>query len=321
MLMAAGGSTPAVRLFPRPSDAAEPREVTVLIRSMTGYGRGEIEENGIRVSAEIKSVNNRFLEVAVKLPRFLAPLEGDVRAAVQKRLSRGRIFVDICWDEPGGPAETVVLDESAADVYYKLLQSLKQRFGLSGEVDLATLASLPDLLKKEVREWEPSRALPLVREALDVALDDLVEMKAREGAALAEDLRARLSLMLTRLEAIEKRAPERVEELRARLSKRLKELGGTGEYDEELLAREVVIFAERTDYTEECVRFGIHCRNFIDYLESGGAVGRKLNFLLQELGREANTIGAKAGDAHVSESVVLIKEELEKVREQVQNIE
>jgi len=127
--------------------------------------------------------------------------------------------------------------------------------------------------------------------------------------------------MLTRLEAIEKRAPERVEELRARLSKRLKELGGNGEYDEELLAREVVIFAERTDYTEECVRFGIHCRNFIDYLESGGAVGRKLNFLLQELGREANTIGAKAGDAHVSESVVLIKEELEKVREQVQNIE
>ena len=288
---------------------------------MTGYGRGEIEEDGLRVSAEIKSVNNRFLEVAVKLPRFLAPLESDVREAVQKKLSRGRIFIDVSWDEPGGPAETVVLDEVAADVYYKLLQSLKERFGLSGEVDLATFASLPDLLKKEVKEWEPSRALPHVKEALGIALDDLVEMKTKEGVALAEDLRARLNLMLNRLEAIEKRAPERVEELRERLAKRLKELNESGEYDEALLTQEVVIFAERTDYTEECVRFGIHCKNFIDYLDSGGAVGRKLNFLLQELGREANTIGAKAGDALVSENVVLIKEELEKVREQVQNIE
>ena len=292
-----------------------------MIRSMTGYGRGEIEENGVRVSAEIKSVNNRFLEVAIKLPRFLAPLESEIREAVQKTLSRGRLFVDVSWDEPGGPAETVVLDEAAADVYYKLLQSLKERFGLSGEVDLATFASLPDLLKKEVKEWEPTRALPLVQEALGIALDDLVEMKSKEGVALADDLRARLNLMLTRLEAIEKRAPERVDELRERLGKRLKELNESGEYDEALLTQEIVIFAERTDYTEECVRFGIHCRNFVDYLDSGGAVGRKLNFLLQELGREVNTIGAKAGDALVSENVVLIKEELEKVREQVQNIE
>jgi len=292
-----------------------------LIRSMTGYGRGEIEEDGLRVSAEIKSVNNRFLEVAVKIPRFLAALESDVREGVQKKLSRGRVFVDISWDEPGGPAETVALDGAAADVYYKLLQSLKERFGLSGEVDLATFASLPDLLKKEVREWEPSRALPFVKEALGIALDDLVEMKTREGVALADDLRARLNLTLNRLGAIEKRAPERVEELRERLTKRLKELNENGEYDEALLTQEVVIFAERTDYTEECVRFGIHCKNFIDYLDRGGAVGRKLNFLLQELGREANTIGSKAGDAIVSENVVLIKEELEKVREQVQNIE
>ena len=292
-----------------------------MIRSMTGYGRGEIEEDGIRVSAEIKSVNNRFLEVAVKLPRFLAPLESDIRGAVQKKLSRGRLFVDISWDEPGGPAETVVLDEAAADVYYKLLQSLKERFGLSGEVDLATFASLPELLKKEVKEWEPARALPIVSEALGVALDDLVEMKTKEGEALARDLSERLSLMLARLDVIERRAPERVEELRERLTKRLKELNESGEYDEALLTQEVVIFAERTDYTEECVRFRIHCENFIDYLGGGGAVGRKLNFLLQELGREANTIGAKAGDALVSENVVLIKEELEKVREQVQNIE
>lgn len=292
-----------------------------MVRSMTGYGRGEIEEDGVRVSAEIKSVNNRFLEIAVKLPRFLAPLESDIREAVQKKLARGRVFVDVVWDEPGGPAETVVLDEVAADVYYRLLQSLKKRLGLAGEIELATFAALPDLLKKEVREWEPARALPLVKEALGIALDDLVEMKTKEGAALADDLRARMDLMLSRLKVIEKRAPERVEELRGRLKKRLKDLNENGEYDEALLSQEVVIFAERSDYTEECVRFNIHCRNFIDYLGSGGAVGRKLNFLLQEIGREANTIGAKAGDALVSENVVLIKEELEKVREQVQNIE
>jgi uncharacterized protein (TIGR00255 family) len=292
-----------------------------LIRSMTGYGRGEIEEDGLRVSAEARSVNNRFLEVAVKLPRFLAPLESDIRGEVQKKISRGRVFVDISWDDPGGPAETVVLDEEAAGVYYRLLQSLKKKFGLAGEVDLATFSSLPDLLKKEVREWEPSRALPLVKEAADIAIDDLIEMKTREGLALGKDLRARLDFMLSRLKIIEERAPGRIEELRERLKKRLKELNESGEYDESLLTQEIVIFAERSDYTEECVRFGIHCRHFIDYLESGGVVGRKLNFLLQELGREANTIGAKAGDALVSENVVLIKEELEKVREQVQNIE
>lgn len=292
-----------------------------MIRSMTGYGRGEIEEKGVRVTAELRSLNNRFFEMVAKLPRFLAPLEDEVKKLVQSRVSRGRVLLTLTWEEPGGLAETIVLDKEVADVYYKLLTTLKQSYNLSGDINVGTFAGLPDLLKKEIKEWEPSQAFLLAREALSIALDDLVEMKGREGEAIARDLEARVNLTLTSVDEIEERAPQRVEEVRKRLKARLAELSEKGEYNESLLAQEVVIFAERADCTEECVRYRVHCKNFNDYLREGGAVGRKLNFLLQEMAREVNTMGSKAGDAHISQNVVLIKEETEKIREQVQNVE
>lgn len=292
-----------------------------MIRSMTGYGRGEIEEKGVRVTAELRSLNNRFFELVAKLPRFLSPLEDEIKKLVQSRISRGRILLTLGWEEPGGLSETIVLDKQVADVYYNLLKTLKETYNLSGEVDVATFAALPDLVKKAVKEWEPSQAFLLAKEALVIALDDLVEMKEREGAAIGRDLDARLALTLDCVGEIEERAPERTEELRKRLKARLADLDDHGEYNEGIIAQEVVIFAERSDCTEECVRYRVHCKNFKDYLSEGGAVGRKLNFLLQEMAREANTMGSKATDAQISQNVVLIKEELEKVREQVQNIE
>ena len=144
---------------------------------MTGYGRGEIEEKGVRVTAELRSLNNRFFEMVAKLPRFLAPLEDEIKKLVQARISRGRILLTLTWEEPGGLAETIVLDKEVADVYYRLLTTLKQTYNLSGDIDVRTFAALPDLLKKEVKEWEPSQAFLLAKEALSIALDDLVEMK------------------------------------------------------------------------------------------------------------------------------------------------
>jgi uncharacterized protein (TIGR00255 family) len=288
---------------------------------MTGYGRGEIEEKGVRVTAEIRSLNNRFFELVAKLPKFLAPLEDDIKRLVQARASRGRILLNLGWEEAGGSAETIVLDEDIAGVYYKLLTGLKETYNLSGDISVGTFATLPDLLKKEAREWEPSQAFLLSKEALAIALDDLVEMKRREGEAIARDLEARVNVTVSIVDEIEERSPQRVEEVRKRLRTRLAELAEKGEYSEALLAQEVALVAERSDCTEECVRYRVHCKNFNDYVREGGPVGRKLNFLLQEMGREANTIGSKAQDAEISQNVVLIKDELEKIREQVQNVE
>jgi uncharacterized protein (TIGR00255 family) len=292
-----------------------------LIRSMTGYGRGEIEEKGVRVTAELRSLNNRFFEMVAKVPRFLSPLEDEIKKVVQARISRGRVLLTLGWEEPGGLSESVVLDEAVADRYHDLLKVVKERYNLAGEIDLATFAALPDLLKKEVKEWEPSQAFLLAKEAITIALDDLVEMKSKEGTAIARDLEARINVTLSVLAEIEERVPERTEELRRRLKAKLAEALGPGDPNEALLAQEIVLFADRSDSTEECVRYRVHCKNFIDYLREGGAVGRKLNFLLQEMAREANTMGSKAGDAQISHDVVVIKEELEKVREQVQNVE
>ncbi len=292
-----------------------------LIRSMTGYGRGEIEEKGVRITVELRSFNNRFLEITMKLPRFLTPLESEVKNMIHTRISRGRIIANIGWDESEGLGESIKLDEEVADRYYSLFQNLKQRYGLPGEVDLQTFAMLPDLFKREAEEWEPAEALPFVMEALSIALDDLMEMKEREGEAIAGDIASRMDATLAYLENIESRLPQRVDELRQRLKTRLAEICDQSNCDEALLAQEVVLFAERSDFTEECVRYRVHLENFKRYLIEGGVVGRKLNFLLQEMAREVNTMGAKAADATVSSNVVLIKEELEKIREQVQNIE
>ncbi len=292
-----------------------------MLRSMTGYGRGEIEEKGVRVSAEIRSVNNRYLEISPRLPKFLAPLEQEVKKVVQGRVSRGRLLVNVTWDQVDGVSETIMLDENVADRYYELLKDLKDRYDLAGEVDLRTFAQIPDLMKREAEDWEPAEAFRLVKEALAIALEDLLEMRNREGEAIAADLKQRVNRTVSYLQEIEKQAPKRARELRERLRARLAELTPDGEQDEALISREVVVFAERSDCTEECVRYRIHSENFNTYLDEGGAIGRKLNFLLQEMAREANTMAVKASDAEISGKVVSIKEELEKIREQVQNVE
>jgi uncharacterized protein (TIGR00255 family) len=288
---------------------------------MTGYGRGEIEREGVRVTAELRTFNNRFLELTPKIPRFLAPLENDIKRVIHKQVSRGRVLVNINWEDAGGLAETISLDEEVADRYYGLLRAVKERYNLPGDIDLPAFTVLPDLLKRDVAELEPGQALPLVEEALEIALEELLVMKSKEGSALAQDLAERIDRTLTYLGKIQSRIPRRIEEVRQKLATRLAEITEQTECSEALLAQEIVLFTDRSDCTEECVRYQVHCDNFKSYLAEGGAVGRKLNFLLQEMARETNTMGVKASDADVSTDVVLIKEELERIREQVQNIE
>lgn len=291
-----------------------------MVRSMTGFGKSELEERGVRITVEIRSFNNRFLEITTKLPRMLVPLEMEIKQMIQERIGRGRILVNLSWDNTNQIGQTISLDEEVADRYYQLFLELRRRYNLSGELDLHTFAHLPDLFKREETDWDANEVLPIVKEALSIAIDDLLDMKEREGRIIASDIRRRVDLVLTHLDEIKDRPKERIEDLRRRLKARLQEICGD-QYDQSLLAQEIVLFAERSDYTEECVRLRAHCENFKRYLDEGGAIGRKLTFLLQEMVREINTLGVKASDAVVSEKVVLIKEELEKMREQVENIE
>lgn len=296
------------------------RERHELIRSMTGFGKSELEEKGVRIRVEIRSFNNRFLEITTKLPRVLVPLELEIKQMVHERINRGRVLINLSWDNAEQFGQTICLDDEVADHYYDLFQKLKQRYNLSGEVDIHTFVHLPDLFRKEEKEWDPSEVLPIVKEAVSIAIDDLIDMKEREGQIIGIDIRRRVDWVLAHLDEIEDRPRERIEDLRRRLKARLQEICAD-QYDQALLAQEIVLFAERSDYTEECIRLKAHAQNFKRYLDEGGAIGRRLTFLLQEMVREINTLGAKASDAVVSEKVVLIKEELEKIREQIENIE
>ena len=190
---------------------------------MTGYGRGEIEREGVRVTAELRTFNNRFLELTPKIPRFLAPLENDIKRVIHEQVSRGRVLVNISWEDAGGLAGTISLDEEVADRYYGLLQAVKERYSLPGDIDLSTFSAFPDILKRDIAEWEPGQALPLVEEALGIALEELLGMKSKEGGALAQDLKERIDRTLTYLEKIQRRIPRRIEEVRQKLAARLAE--------------------------------------------------------------------------------------------------
>jgi uncharacterized protein (TIGR00255 family) len=289
---------------------------------MTGYGRREMSDAGGRFTIEVRSVNNRYIDIQVKAPRGLAVLEQRIRKRVQDRFSRGRFDVYITRNGEKESVGRLVVNEPLAGQYIAALRELKARFGLGGEVDLSFLAGLPDLFAlTEVKE-DMEAVWQVLAEGLAHALKELDDMRAEEGRALVRDISGRLETIDRLLAAIHDLAPASVEAARKRMSDALTKLLHE-QPDPVRLAQEIAILAERTDVTEELTRLGSHMVQFRALLadSSGEAVGRKLDFLLQEMGRETNTIASKAMDAQISLSVVNIKAELEKIREQVQNIE
>ncbi|MFH0777779.1 MAG: YicC/YloC family endoribonuclease [Candidatus Eisenbacteria bacterium] len=290
-----------------------------MVRSMTGFGRGEIERQGAVIVAEVRSVNHKFCDIAVRLPKWLANFESKVRSVVQQNILRGKISVAVTWN--GDESSALTLDEAVADRYVSLLRALKERYNLPGQVDLKTLVAFPDLLTPGKTPEADEESWKLMEEVLGKALRDAVSMKEAEGKTLAEDLNVHTERMLARVEAIERRVPARIREARDKLTARLRELLAGGEVPEERLAYEVVIFADKLDCTEECVRLRAHSKQFVSLVDGPELAGRKLNFLLQEMNREANTIGSKAADIEIINEVIAMKDEIEKLREQVQNVE
>lgn len=292
-----------------------------MLRSMTGFGTGDLATPVGRYVVEIRSLNHRFLEVVVRLPRELSPLEDRIRSLAQSRVLRGRVEIAIMRESYGKRVRTVKVDLDLAKTFVTALNDLKQAVGLSGAPDLAMLVGLPDLIKIEEQKEDLEAGWTAIAEGVRKALDRLVAMREAEGARLSSDLEQRVQRLGERIEEIERRAPAVVKEYAARLAKRIAELMGTTPVDEGRVATEMAFFADRCDVSEEITRFRSHLAQVRQHLAQDGAIGRTLEFLVQELGREANTIGSKANDLEISRAVIAVKGELENLREQIQNVE
>jgi uncharacterized protein (TIGR00255 family) len=292
-----------------------------MIRSMTGYGSAELERDGKRLTAEIRSVNHRFCEVALRAPKVVSLFEDRIRQLIAERFSRGKFNLTITWSGAGETGEELTVNEVVADRYVALLEKLRERYRLDSGLDLRTLATLPDVFSWEQTALSDEETWGMVRDLTDLACDSMNAMKAREGEALARDLRLRLGLLRQQLELMAARAPQRPQEAKERLTARLRLLLADIEIDPVRVAQEVVLMADRLDFTEECVRLAAHVEQFDLLVDGPELAGRKLNFLLQEMNREANTIGSKANDVEVARAVIVMKEEIERLREQVQNVE
>ncbi len=290
-----------------------------MIASMTGFGRGEAEGGESRTTVEIRSVNGRFSEISVRLPRQLVDLEQKIKERVGKSISRGKISVSVSWESK--KESPVRLNVHVLRAYREVLSKVKDELGVEGRVDLSVLLGMPDVFKHEEEKLDRESAWSLMEKACDMALSEHSQMRKREGEELSVDFRKRIDIMENLIERIEELASLKVEVTRERLKEKIQRLLEDTQIDEMRLYMEVAVLAEKSDVTEECVRFQSHNSQFIAALDNGGPVGRRLNFLLQEIGREVNTIGAKANDADISHLVVDIKEEVERLREQVQNVE
>lgn len=291
-----------------------------MIKSMTGYGKGEASYGGGRVTVEIRSVNHRYGEIFVKLPRNLIAFENDVRKFVSERLKRGKIEVFV-QHEAGAEAAPLEVNFPLAKAYHEALSGLKNRLGLAGEVTVQLIAAQKDVLTAE----ENHSLDESLREALLAAAGNGVEaletMRIREGEALLTDLRKRMETIAVLAGKVRQRAPLVVSEYSVKLKERLAQLTADNAVGEERLAQEVAVMADRCDITEELVRLDSHLQQFDAAFSIGEPVGRKMDFILQEMSREVNTMGSKANDCEIAFHVVELKTEIEKIREQVQNIE
>ncbi len=295
-----------------------------MIRSMTGYGRAEAVLGGRKYVVEIKSLNHRYLELSLRIPANLLPLEMEIKKKINEQLIRGKIDITIRRETYSGIEGSRLLEVNLPLVknYYDLLIQLKDLFNLKEDITLDMMAGLKDVfIPLETLEDEITVLWEGLAGVLSNAIAALIDMRQKEGEVLGQDLKARLYLINEHLDEIDARAPQIVLEYQKRLVARIRELMDGMVIDESRLSQEVAIMAEKSDITEEIVRFRSHIKQFFEMLKSPEAMGRKVDFLIQEMNREVNTIGSKSNDAEISCHVIEIKSELAKLREQVQNLE
>ena len=293
-----------------------------MIESMTGYGNGEAKGNGITFSVELRSVNNRFLEISSRAPRSISQRENEIRDLVRTKIARGKVTVSVSKEDDSSGALAMSVDEGKAKAIYSLLNKLRKTVKSKEAVKLEHLLHFSEIFESKEKDDDSEAEWKLFAKALSKAVDALKTMRLKEGSELAKDMRSRVEQINERLNTIEEIAKQRVPEERIKLQERVALLvADKNVIDNNRLELEIAILADKLDVTEECVRFRSHNKFFLEALDSKESEGRKLNFMIQEMNREANTIGSKCNDVPTAHLVVGIKEELEKIREQLQNIE
>ena len=292
-----------------------------MIKSMTGYGGAKGSAEGLSVSIELKSVNNRYLDVSVKLPRTMLFAEEPIKAAVGRHISRGKVDVIVTVDQSASDDMEVRVNEPLLKGYIEALSAAAEKFGLQNDMTVMSLCRLPDVLSTDRREIDSSALMTGITEILERALTEYDAMRLREGEKLRDDVLARLETISRLTGVVEENAPKTVAEYRARLEQKLQEVLATANIDESRVLTEAAIFADKIAVDEETVRLRSHISQLRGLTNGESPAGRKMDFLIQELNREANTIGSKCQNADIAHVVVELKAEIEKIREQIQNVE
>jgi uncharacterized protein (TIGR00255 family) len=292
------------------------------MKSMTGYGRGEHTQEGYKISAEVSTVNRKQAEINIYLPRELEPLEARVRTEVNKRVARGRATVRITLHAGEGLVSKAQINSALAKAYARELKKLAAELKISSELTLDTLVRAPGIFQADNALDDADHFWPAIDSALQKALEACVKMRVREGVHLAKDLKSRIAAMRKGVAKVQKEAPAMLERYREQLRERIRTAGlPLPPEEDERLQKEIIYFADRSDISEELTRLESHFQQFDECSKSEEPVGRTLDFLAQEMNREVNTIGSKANDSAIAREVVMLKTELEKFREQVQNVE
>ena len=292
-----------------------------MIRSMTGYGRAEVLVNGRNILVEIRSVNHRYFEFSCRSPRAYGFLESRLKTYLQGKLSRGKVDVNVSIQTVEGSSASVQVNRELAASYVQALRALEEPLGLRDDLSLSVISRFSDIFTVNKETEDEDAIWADVLQVADEATGQFVQMRETEGAKMKEDVESRLDFILQAVEQVEARSPKTVEEYRARLYNKMSEVLGNTQIDEQRILTEAALYAEKIAVSEETVRLRSHVGQFRAILAQGGPVGRKLDFLIQECNRETNTIGSKAQDIEIARIVVDIKSEIEKIREQIQNIE
>ena len=293
----------------------------LLVKSMTGYGRAEQTLHDRKITVELRSVNNRYLDCSVRMPRVYLFAEDAIKTKVQQSISRGKVDVFITLDSSAVEQLKVSVNRAVADGYHAALKELASTYGLQDDISVSLLSRFSDVLLVEKAEEDAEAVAQDICTVLDMALADFNQMRIREGQRLADDITSRAASIENLVSFVEERSPQTVSEYRTRLEERMREVLENTQLDPARILTEAAIFADKVAVDEETVRLRSHISQLREMLAKGGVIGRKLDFLIQEFNREANTIGSKCNDIQIARQVVDIKAEIEKIREQVQNIE
>lgn len=292
-----------------------------MVTSMTGFGRGKVTENDFNITVEIKSVNHRYFEYGSRMPRSFQFLDDTLKSLCQQKISRGKVEVSVQYEDTSSQSVELAVNEAYATAYIAALHKFAKDYKLKDDIKTSSIIGNSEIFTVKKRDFDEELVKKAVINATEIALEGFIDARALEGERLATDVKSRADYILGIVDFIEKRSPETVKEYREKLEARMKELISDVQIDEQRLITETAIFADKIAVAEETVRLRSHIQSLCSLIDGGGVIGRKLDFIVQEMNREANTIGSKCQDMEITKNVVEIKSEIEKIREQIQNIE